>query len=146
MKSFRLAAPLVVALVCRFRFPSVAAEAPRPLSSRGTENLTAFARLLSLVRFFHPTDAAAGADWNRVPIAGIDAVEGAADAPALARALESYFRPIAPALRVYPAGQRPETPAELRAPAGTDLKIVAWRHFGQEETGLLEYESRNVVM
>lgn len=105
------------------------ADAPRPLSPRGVENLTAFARLLSLVRYFHPSDAAAGADWNRVAIAGIDAVEGAADAPALARALDSYFRPIAPTLRVYPTGQRLETPAELRA-QGNDLRIVGWRHFG----------------
>lgn len=130
MRSFRLAVPLAVALVAGFASPSSWADGPRPLSGRGIENLTAFARLLSLVRFFHPSDAAAGADWNRVAVAGIDAVEGAADAPALARALESYFRPIAPTLRVYPGGQRPETPAELRAPAGTGLKIVAWRHFG----------------
>ncbi len=138
MKSFRLAVPIVVALVALATPPS-RADAPRPLSSRGTENLTAFARLLSLVRFFHPSDGAAGADWNRVAVAGVDAVEGAADAPALAQALESYFRPIAPTLRVYPAGQRPEIPAELRAPAPADLKnglkIVAWRHFGGGVSG-----------
>lgn len=73
MKSFRLTVPLV--LIAGFAALPLRAEAPRPLSSRGTENLVAFARLLSLVRFFHPSDAAAGADWNRVAVAGIDAVE-----------------------------------------------------------------------
>ncbi len=90
------------------------AEAPRPLSGRGSENLVAFSRLLSLVRFFHPSDAAAAVDWNRVAVAGVDAAEGAADAPALARSLEDFFRPLAPALRVYPNGQRPEPPREAR--------------------------------
>ena len=135
MLTFRKVVPSAVAMALAFTAVPAGTDSPRPLSKRGVENLTAFARLLSLVRFFHPSDAAAGADWNRVAIAGIDAVEGAEDAPALARALESYFRPIAPTLRVYPGGQRPETPVELRAPAGTDLKIVAWRHFGAGVSG-----------
>ena len=131
MKSFRLAASLAVTLVAGFASPPLRADVPRPLSGRGTENLTAFSRLLSLVRFFHPSDAAAAADWNRVAVAGVDAVEGAADAPALARSLEDFFRPLAPTLRVYPNGQRPEMPRELKAPAGAGpFKAVAWRHFG----------------
>ncbi|HEY2289704.1 MAG TPA: S41 family peptidase, partial [Thermoanaerobaculia bacterium] len=90
-----------------------------------------FARLMALVRFFHPSDAVAAADWNRVAVAGIGAVEGAEGPAALARALEGFFRPLAPTLRVYPSGQRPETPAELLPPVGTTpFKTVAWRHFG----------------
>ncbi|HEY2293975.1 MAG TPA: peptidase S41, partial [Thermoanaerobaculia bacterium] len=73
----------------------------QPLSQRGVANLTAFARLLALVRFFHPSDAVAAADWNRVAVAGVGAVEGAEDPAALARALEGFFRPLAPTLRVY---------------------------------------------
>jgi hypothetical protein len=111
-----------------------AVEPARPLSGRGAENLAAFARLLALVRFFHPSDAAAAADWNRVAVAGVGAVEGAADAPALAGALESFFLPLAPTLRVYlrdPRGPRPAIPMELRRPAGGGpVKVVAWRHFG----------------
>ncbi len=106
-------------------------EPPRPLSARGLDNLTAYARLLSLVRFFHPSDAAAAASWNRVAVAGVGAVEGAEDPAALARALEGFFRPLAPTLRVYPAGQRPEIPPELLPlAAGGALRIVTWRHFG----------------
>src|SRR3954470_5947708 len=110
----------------------LSAQPPRPLSQRGTANLTAFARLLALVRFFHPSDAVAAADWNRVAVAGIGAVEGAEDPTALARALEGFFRPLAPTLRVYPQGQRPEEmPAELLPPDGPGpFKTVAWRHFG----------------
>src|SRR5881397_1368747 len=110
----------------------LSAQPPRPLSRQSTANLTAFARLLALVRFFHPSDAVAAADWNRVAVAGVGAVEGAEDPAALALALEGFFRPLAPTLRVYPQGpqgQRPETPRELRQPAGRGpFRIVTWRH------------------
>ena len=99
--------------------------------ARGVQNLAAFARLLSLVRFFHPSDAVAAADWNRVAVAGAGAVERAKDPAELARLLEDFFRPLAPTLRVYPTGRKPEIPAELRQPAGGGpFRIVTWRHFG----------------
>jgi hypothetical protein len=122
---------LAVALLPAAMAAIAAGEAPRSLTGRGLENLTAYAHLLSLIRFFHPSDAAAAASWNRVAVAGVGAVEAAADPEALARALEEFFRPLAPALRVYLQGQRPETPPELHRPAGGGpFRIVAWRHFG----------------
>ncbi|MEA2563289.1 MAG: hypothetical protein QOH06_4793 [Acidobacteriota bacterium] len=91
------------------------------------DRLAAYTRLLSLVRFFHPSDAVAKADWNRVAVAGVKAIEGADNPESLARALETFFRPLAPTLRVLPNGARWEMPPELRhSPAG----IVAWRHYG----------------
>jgi hypothetical protein len=103
-----------------------AGEEPRPFTARGLENLTAYARLLSLLRFVHSSDAAAAASWNRVAVAGVPAVEAAADAAALARSLEAFFRPLAPTLQVWETrGQRPETPRELRQPVGGEpFKIV----------------------
>ncbi len=123
---------ILVVLFVLFLSASTATPDPtRPLTERALDNLTAFARLLSLVRFFHPSDAVAAADWNRVAVAGVSAVEGAADAEALARTLEDFFRPLAPTLRVRPRGVRPEIPAELRPPAGDkDARIVVWRHLG----------------
>ncbi|HKV11750.1 MAG TPA: hypothetical protein VJ725_26625, partial [Thermoanaerobaculia bacterium] len=98
---------------------------------RPVENLAAFARLLGAVRLFHPSDAVAAADWNRVAVAGVEAVEGVEDPAALARALEGFFRPLAPTLRVYPRGERPATPSELLPPVdGGEVRIVAWRHYG----------------
>jgi C-terminal processing protease CtpA/Prc len=122
---------LVLVLLGTLLASALAAEPPRPLTGRGLENLTAFTRLLSLVRFFHPSDAAAAADWNRVAVAGIGAAEGAADPAALVQALQGFFHPLAPTLRVYVQGQRPEISAELRQPAGGGpFKVVAWRHYG----------------
>lgn len=91
--------------------------------------LAAYARLLSLVRFFHPSDQVATADWNQVAVAGVRAVEGTRDPESLAGALESFFRPLAPTLRVIPKRGRWSVPSELRPPAGP-AGIVAWRHYG----------------
>lgn len=107
---------------------------PRPLSRRGLENIVAFARLFGLVRHFHPSDAAAVASFEDLAIDGIAAVEGAADAAALAKALEAFFRSVAPSLRVFQAGRPPRPPAELGRPRENGpVRIVRWRHrgFGQ---------------
>ncbi|HEX5716015.1 MAG TPA: S41 family peptidase [Thermoanaerobaculia bacterium] len=96
-------------------------------TERELDHLTAYARLLSLVRFFHPSDAVAKADWNQVAVAGVKAIEGAENPESFARSLEIFFRPLAPTLRVLPNGAQWEMPPELRhRPAG----IVAWRHHG----------------
>ncbi len=123
---------LLVLLCVSFFVSSAQAEPPRPLDPHGVENLTAFARLLSLVRFFHPSDAVALADWNRVAVSCLGGAEGAADPAALAETLQQCFHPLAPTLRVYPSmGRRPELPAELRQPfSGGPFKVVAWRHYG----------------
>ncbi len=131
MRPRRAVGSFFVVLLITVSAALAAADPPRPLTDQGLENLAAFARLLSLVRFFHPSDAVAAADWNRVTVAGVSAVEGAADPRSLAVALEDFFRPLAPTLRVRPQGVRPELPPELRPPAGDkDARIVVWRHLG----------------
>ena len=118
-------------LVFLLLFPfTAAADPPHPLTDQTLDNLTAFARLLALVRFFHPSDAVAKADWNRVAVAGVSAIEDAPDPQSLARGLEDFFRPLAPTLRVRSQGVRAEIPTELRPPAGKDARIVIWRHLG----------------
>ena len=103
--------------------------AGEPLTDRDLDHLAAYTRLLSLVRFFHPSDKAAAADWNKVAVAGVKMIAGAEDSESLARALETFFRPLAPMLRVVPKGSRWEMPPELRKPDGP-AGIVAWRHYG----------------
>jgi len=112
---------------------AVAADEPaRPLDARGLDNLVAFARLAGLVRYFHPSDQAAAADWDRFVRAGVESVEKASGPEDLARGLTALFLPLAPTLRVYPSGRPEPVPAELlAAPAGVPkARIVAWRHVG----------------
>jgi hypothetical protein len=55
---------------------------PRPLSARGLTNLIAFARLLGYVRYFHPSDQAAAADWGSFAAAAVAELDPAAPAAA----------------------------------------------------------------
>jgi hypothetical protein len=74
----------------------VSADEPaRPLEGRGLENLVVFARLAGLVRYFHPSDQAAGTDWNRFVLAGVESVEKATSPEDLAHILTARFLPIA---------------------------------------------------
>lgn len=104
-------------------------EPARLLSGRGLENLTAFTRLFGYVRYFHPSDQAAAADWEALALAGVQAAEPAKSPEELAKTLEDFFRPVAPTVRVFPtAGPRPVLPEGLKAPAGAET--VYWIHLG----------------
>lgn len=105
-------------------------EPARPLTARGLENLVAFTRLLGYVRFFHPSDAAATTDWEAFALQGVRRVEDAATPEELAARLDRLFRPIAPTVRVFPAGRPVEVPRELLSPEDTAPRRVAWRHLG----------------
>ena len=104
--------------------------APAPVTPRGMENLAAFARLYGLVRWFHPADTAADADWDRVAIAAIPLVERAATSGELASALRAAFAPLAPQL-VVEAGAVEDLPA-MPALSGD---VRRWKHVGLGGTG-----------
>ena len=107
------------------------AELPRPLTEQGLTNLTVLTRLLGYVRFFHPSDEAAAADWDSLAIAAVKFVEDAKDADDLATRLGEAFAPAAPTLRIERSGQGFELPAELaKPPADEPFTVVTWRHSG----------------
>lgn len=124
-------------------------EAARALSPRGLENLVAFTRLLGYVRYFHPSDAAAGTDWEVFAVHAVRQVEPAENAAALAAKLSEIFQPIAPTVRVYEAANPPkdEVGAAPTAEKGA-LAMTWWRHFGighNPETKMI-YSSRRSRM
>lgn len=120
-------------------------EPPRPLGERGLANLVAFARLLGYVRYYHPSDEAARADWGAFASAAVAALDAASPAPppprdgaSLAAALQRLFEPLASTLRVFPTGSRP--PALALGPpadrtAASEPEIVGWRHIGLGASG-----------
>src|SRR5262249_34950196 len=108
-----------------------AGKPPRPFEGRGLDNLVAFARLLGYVRHFHPSDQAAGADWDRLAVEGVRAVESARGPEELARRLQGFARPVAPAGRVFPSGVVHPLPEGLAAPPkGEGIRVVSWEHLG----------------
>ncbi|HYE03305.1 MAG TPA: S41 family peptidase [Phycisphaerales bacterium] len=113
--------------------------APAPLSERGLENLTALARLVGYVRFFHPTDAVAATDWDAFTIAAIEQVEPAGSAAELRDALRRLFEPIAP-LMVIATEQEPLAPpgaAPLKQQCPDQDEIIWWQHRGLNADGLM---------
>ena len=100
-------------------------ERPRPLSMRGLENLQALARLFGYVRYFHPSDAAAAADWEQLAIHSVQTIEKAQSASELAEYLTDALGPVSVAVAVYPTGTA--APA-VRLKPGPYL--IEWRHHG----------------
>jgi C-terminal processing protease CtpA/Prc len=100
-------------------------EAPRPLTPQGLSNLTAFAKLYGYVRFFHPSDQAAAADWEAIAVEGARKVEGATTRRELIAQLRAIFQPIAPLLQVFPSGAQSPAPAVRKA-----HETIRYRHYG----------------
>ncbi len=115
---------------------------PAPLSPRGRANLLALARLLPLVRYFHPSEAAAEADWEGVTLAAVERMEGAATPAELARRLEAFFRPLAPTLAVWQADTEP--PPSSPVAGAEDGRRIVWRHRGLGTGGT--YRSERIVL
>ncbi len=102
-----------------------------PGTTQQIENLQAFAKLYGLVRYFHPSDAAAKADWDKMAVLGAREARSAASQKELQRRLEALFTPIAPTVRVFPSARRPPAPSAVLSPEDTSgLVSVAWQHWG----------------
>ena len=136
--------------------PSAAATGdvpPRPLTERGLANLTALTRLIGYVRFFHPSDQAAGlanTDWNALAMAGVERVEAARNPGELAAALSALFDGIAPTVQVLPfpphAAGLSNTANEADVTGhGDAVRWLAWRHEGVDlHESFNPYTSRRV--
>lgn len=106
------------------------AGAPSSPAARQVANLHAFARLYGVLRWFHPSDAAAAADWDRLAIAGARRVLDAPDPPALRAALAELIAPIAPTVHLAAGGAAfPDEPS-LHPADRAALETVAWQHRG----------------
>ena len=123
--------------------PIVLAEAPRPLTKRGLENVIAFTKLLGYVRHFHPSDEAARTDWDAFAVNGLREVEGARDAAELLQKLKTLFAPVAPTVNLYKTGALLPSTVNVNLAGDQPLKIVFWEHrgFGNKTSRSAGYES-----
>lgn len=106
--------------------PVVRAEGSKPLTTQGRRNLEAFTRALNYIRFFHPSDEAARADWNRLASEGVRAVEGATSVVDLVEHLQRFFAPYAPTAQFLAQGKQPKIPT---TPPNASF-VVRWNHLG----------------
>ncbi|HMD72134.1 MAG TPA: S41 family peptidase [Bryobacteraceae bacterium] len=107
--------------------PAATEEPARPLTGAGLRNLTAFAKVLGIVRHFHPSDEAAATDWDRFAVEGVRNVESANSARELAAALQSVFEPVAPTIRIF-TGAAP-APHPALSPSGA-VEVIRWHNPG----------------
>lgn len=109
--------------------PDAIEEAPRALTSQGLENLKAFSKALSYVRFFHPSDEVSRADWDHLAAEGMRKVEGARTTSELATLLQTFFASYAPSARFTLKNQIVTIPSQPSEAA----HLVRWKHkgFGQ---------------
>jgi hypothetical protein len=99
--------------------------AQSPASARPEiENVVAFARLYGVVRYFYPSDAAAGLDWNRFAVHGATRVRSARGPSQLELALKELFEALGPGI-VIDAELPPPRP-----PGAADSTLIAWRYRG----------------
>lgn len=114
-------------------------DAPAREAVRSTaelENLRAFAHLYGYVRFFHPTDAAAEADWQQLAASGVASVREADSVGDLADRLDAIARPYAPSMQLWTSDE--PTPRIPDAPhARGDL--VYWQYQGYRGTPVTFY-------
>jgi len=104
---------------------------PRPLTGQALENVRAASKLVSYIRFFHPTDELRAIDdWGPVAIHLIDAAEPATDAKDLAHRLGDALAEIAPAVSIWPDTAAAEAKAVSRTVPEGATEMVSWRHIG----------------
>jgi C-terminal processing protease CtpA/Prc len=102
-------------------------EPPRALTPRELDNVTAFTNALGYIRFFHPTEAAVGVNWDAFAVRGIRVVQRATSPDSLASALTSVFAPITSNVRFVKTGA--PLPTTIAKPADA-THVVFWRHLG----------------
>ncbi len=110
------------------------AQAPSP---RTVRNLETFARLYGYVRYFHPSDEAAATDWNSLAELGSERAAAARTDAQLQATLLALFQPLAPTLRLVPAGTAYSfDKATITPPNLADYQVISWQHqgYGQDKT------------
>ncbi len=132
-----LVVSLALASACHSASPTQSG-AMRTRTASRLASLRAFARLYGVIRWFHPSDAAAAIDWDRFAVDGVRRVMDAPDAGGLRAVLDELFAPVAPTMHFAAPGESfPDEPA-LHPVATTGLDVVAWgalrlrRHRGSQ--------------
>lgn len=97
------------------------------LTQRSFTNLEAFVRLLGYVRYFHPSDQVAEADWEAFALENILHIEAVETDSELVQVLERLFSPYAPTLDICLKGDEPPLHEALQPPDGP-RRVRMWVH------------------
>nr|WP_294790002.1 S41 family peptidase [uncultured Mucilaginibacter sp.] len=102
------------------------------------DNQITFTKLYGYVRYFHPSDEAAGIDWDKFAIYGAGEVNKCTDRQALKKTLTALFNPIAPTLQIIDDTENVVfAQQQLIPPSLSGYKTIAWQHVG---IGTMKYK------
>ena len=90
--------------------------------------LYAFARLYGVLRWFHPSDAAATIDWDRFAMEGVRRTLDVTDPDRIRTVLLDLIAPIAPTVHI--ATEQEALPPFIATPPSSHAELVAWEHLG----------------
>jgi len=116
------------AVGCQRIAPSTSPVGGSPASR--VANLHAFARLYGVVRWFHPSDAAAELDWDQFAIDGAHAIVNVGSVDALRSKLIQIFAPVAPTVHIVGAKEEFSLDSGPMDSKTARLDVVAWQHEG----------------
>ncbi len=116
-----------VELTVRSRPPESATQ----LSASQLEGLGTLARLLGHIRFFHPSDASAHADWQSLTAYAVAQVLTSTSSVELKHVLETLTNALAPRAAIYHPGSRPPPNSDV-AP-GTPITRNVHVGYGDED-------------
>jgi C-terminal processing protease CtpA/Prc len=106
---------------------------PAPLSDKQVDSLVAFARLYGYLRWFHPADQAATADWNNLALRGVRAAQNAESADELAESLRRLTAMVAPSVAVSASDIAGDFEQASVLPQGvTSDTLTAWVNVGMD--------------
>ena len=96
---------------------------------RQIDNISSYAKVYGIARWFVPSDEAAYADWNQLAVEGVSRVRGCGNSGELADSLESTFDDMIP---MFSVNELPESDVINRYYAGdhSDRNPIRWQHFG----------------
>lgn len=97
--------------------------------SQQIENISAFAKVYGVARWFVPSDEAADTDWNKLAVEGVSRVSDCRDSDELADSLESVFDDMVP---MFSVDEDPESEAlnKYYAADYSGRKPIRWQHLG----------------
>lgn len=96
---------------------------------RQVDNISSFAMVYGVARWFVPSDEAAGADWNKLAVEGVSRVSNCSGSEELADSLELIFDDMIPMFSVDDVPES-ETINRYYTTDHSGSKPIRWQHLG----------------
>jgi len=95
------------------------------------DNITAFTKVYGYVKYFHPSDEAAGIYWDKFAIYGASQIEKCQSREELLATLNQLFKPIAPSIQFASNPSQFDTTLKRIIPDSLNkYGLTYWQHFG----------------